>query len=326
MYATLGNDIVFDVVKQPASLSDKRETMYAATPLVNGKPNLQRTGEALIEVSMSVMFHFDFCDPETEYLKLNNARVRGEILPLIFSNGRNEGDFVITTLERTIDQTDGFGNFVQITCNIGLKEFANITSPAKQLEQDKKNAFAVSSNRPLPANQQQVPTNPALSACQENQEVKYSANKVDDLTNKVSDDVDLVTNADPDQQLIDKAQKFVDSLGAYIPKVNEQVTKANNSLGSINALIGAYSSITGISPTISTDITALQTSLSGVSTQLTVLGSLPGTISNVTDAGTALTAMTNTLLAVKAMNDNQETLNNSSAPLAKAVAAKTILT
>jgi phage protein U len=326
MFAILGDNIVFDVVKQPDALSDKRATNYAQQALVNGKPNLQATDEALIEFTMSVQFHFQFCNPEEEFLKLDNARKRREILPLIFGNGRNEGDFVITTIERTIAQTDSQGNFIEINCNITLIEFANVSTASRQLEQDKKNAFALSSNRPLPANTQSVPTNPALNVAQENQQVKYATNDIDDRSSKIENDVSLVTDIDPDTQLINKAQKFVDSLGSYIPKVTAQVAKANNAVGSVNSLISAYGAITTESPGITAALTAVTTALGGVTTQLTVLGSLPGTISNTTDANTALSAMTNTLVAVKTLKTNQEALNDASAPLAQAVATKKILT
>ena len=109
---------------------------------------------------------FQYGDPE------NPTTYPGKNWNFVFSNGRNEGDFVLTSLERTINQTDGEGNFIDITCNIVLKEFANANSNNRQLEQDRKKAFAVSSNRPLPANSDVVPVNPALNVTQENLKVQ----------------------------------------------------------------------------------------------------------------------------------------------------------
>jgi len=326
MYAILGNDIVFDLVKSPESSTDKRETLYSEIALINGKPNLQRTGESLIEFNLSINFNVSFCNPEEEFLKLDNARKTGEVLAFVFSNGRNEGDFVLTSLERTINQTDGDGNFIDITCNIVLKEFANANSTNRQLEQDKKKAFAVSSNRPLPANSYVVPVNPALNVAQENLKVQHANNEIDRLGKEIENEVALVTDAVPNTELINKAQTFVDSFDVFIPKVNAEVGKANNALGSINSIMTAYTSIGGIAPDLGDEITNTQASLTAVSNQLTVLGTLPTTIGNVTDANTALSAMVTMLNNVATLQENNKSLNSAVAPVAAAVATKKILT
>lgn len=321
MYASLGN-IVFELLTSFDALSDKRETRYAELVLTKGKPNLQPTGEALVEFQMSIQFHIAFCNPEEEYLRLNNARVSGEVLPFIYGNGFNEGDFVITTLERTINQTDDQGNFIEISCNLALKEFNSPNSAARELEQNKKNAFAISSNRPLPVKSNPMPDNPALSVCQENQQNKYATGKLDSLSAKVENGVNAVTDIDPTQQLIDKGQTFVDSVGTFSSNANTEIGKANNALGSMSAIIGAYAGITNESPTLPAKITAVQNSLTAVSVQLTALGTLPAIIGNVTDAQTALTAMVNTLNLIKTLNDNSKALNDACAPIAKLVAMK----
>lgn len=326
MYASLGDIFIFEGVKSFNSLSDKRETKYARQALISGKPNPQRGNDELIEFSMSILFNRAFCVPEEEWLRLENARVKGEIMPFIYGNGYKEGDFVITTLERTINQTDGIGNFVDITVNIGLLEFPAANSAAKQLEQDKKNAFAISSNRPLPANTVTQPENPALNVCQENQKNNYAVNSIDDRSNALNEKVEAITNVDPDQQLIDRAQKFVDSIGTYSQKINDQVSEANNSLGSINSLISAHASLTGEAPTLPAKITAVQGSLTAISVQLVALGSLPSIIGNITDANTAINAMTNTLNLIKTLKDNTALLNTANVALVKAVATKKILT
>lgn len=320
MYASLG-DIVFKALTGFDSLSDTRETKYAQQELIQGKPNLQSTGEGLNEFTMSINFHVYFCNPEEEYLRLNNARISREVLPFIWGNGFSEGDFVITKLDRTINDTDGEGNFIDISCNLTLLEFANANTPDKQLEQDKKNAFAISSNRPLPASINTQTDNPALSVCEENKQVGFASTQMDDDTNKLNDKVNLVTSG-----LIDKAQKFTDEIADYTNKINDQVSAANNSLGSINSLIGAYAAITNESPTLPAKITAVQGSLTAIGVQLTVLAGLPPTVADITDANSALSELTNTLVAIKTLKDNTKLLNDANASLAKAVATKRIMT
>ena len=320
MYASLG-DIVFQTLVSFDALSDRRETRYSQLPLINGKPNLQRTGESLIEFSMGISFHVAFCNPENEYLKLNTARINGNILSFIYGNGFNEGDYVITNIERTINQTDKVGNFVEITCTVSLLEYAGGNPAAKQLEQDKKNAFAISSNRPLPAKTELQADNPALLTCTENKDVQQSAGKMDDATNAVNSKVNLVSTG-----IIDKGQNFVNQIGNYTGKMNTEIGKTNNSVGNVNNLIVRYGSITNQSPTLPASLLSVQSSLNAVSAQLILLGTLPSIINNVTDATSALTQLTNTLNVIATLKNNTQLMNNASAPIAKALALKRVMT
>ena len=320
MYASLG-DIVFEALISFDALSDQRETKYSEIALINGKPGLQRNGESLIKFSMSIQFHVSFCNPEDEYLKLNNARIAGTILPFIYGNGFNEGDYVITNLDRTVNQTDAKGNFVEIVCNLSLLEYAGSNAAAKQIEQDKKNAFAVSSNRPLPATPQMQMTNPALLASQENKNVLQSTSKIGAATDKVKKSVDIINTG-----LIDKAQKFVDQIADYSTKINTQVGQVNNSLGNINALITAFGSITGIAPNLSPAILDVQSSLADINIQLSVLQALPTTITTTGQATGALTELTNTLNVINTLKDNSNKMNSASAPLSAALITKKVLT
>lgn len=320
MYASLG-DIVFEALISFDSLSDQRETKYSEIALINGKPGLQRTGESLIKFSMGIQFHSAFCVPEEEYAKLNNARISGAVLPFVYGNGYNEGEYVITNLDKTINQTDARGNFIEITCNISLLEYAGADSAVKQVEQDKKNAFALSSNRPLPASPQLQMDNPALLVSQENLDVQQSATKADYATQNVNKAVGIVNTG-----VIDKAQKFVDNVNEYTVIINKQITEVNSSLSSINASIAAFTSITGIAPLLATRITAVQGSLTAMSTQLSILAALPNPITTILAANNALNELTNTLLVIKALKDNTKLMNDANAPLVAALATKKVLT
>lgn len=320
MYALLG-DIVFEGLKGFESLSDKRETLYSQINLINGKPNLQRNGEALNEFNFSIKFHIAFCNPEDEFAKLNNARAAGTILPFIYGNGYNEGSYVITTIEKTVEQTDKEGNYIEINCNIVLLEYAGALSDVQRLEQDRKNAFAISSNRPLPTNLSTRTDNPALIACESNKAVQQSVQEIDNQTTSTVNKVEVISTGATDQ-----AQRFVDLLPKYISDVQKEISKASNALGGITSLISTYASILGYAPTLGTKVVDVQNAITGVQTQLTALGTLPTTISNPTDAATALTAMNNTAVTVKALQDNQKTLNEANAGLVKALALKKPIT
>ena len=317
MYAQLGN-IVFDALKGFDSLSDKRETVYAEHSLINGKPLLQRIGESLIEFSGSIHFHVAFCNPEDEFKKLNDARQNGEILPFIYGNSFIEGDFVITSIERTINQTDSKGNFVSINCNLTLREFINSNSANIQQQRDKSNAFAISSNRPLPSKPSALNDNPSLAVMDANKKAGQASNNTLKSNTKINADVNNANSAPP----ISKAQKFVDSIPKYTVAINAQLTTAQIALSSITNLISLYPKILVEQPILTTLITNSQNSISALQTQNSILGSLPTTITTPTMALSVLNQLfitTNlTIVFVKTIKD----LNSANSKIALALATK----
>ncbi len=321
MFATLGNDIIFDALISPESLTDQRETKYSEIALINGKPGLQRIGEALIKFSMSIHFHVDFCNPEDEYAKLNAARIAGTILPFVYGNGFNEGDFVITNLDRTINNSDAKGNLVDITCSLSLLEYAGTDAAARQIEQDKKNAFAISSNRPLPSTPQLQLDNPALLVSEENTKAMQSVSNADAATNEVNKAVGIVNTG-----VIDKAQKFVDQINEYTTIMNTQLTEVSASVAAINATTAAFTSLTTIAPNLSAKISLVQGSVSAMQAQLTLLAGLPNPITTTPDGTNALNELTNTLLIIKALKDNTKAMNDANAPIVAALATKKPIT
>lgn len=320
MYASLG-DIVFQTLISFDSLSDKRETKYSQLALINGKPTLQRTGESLVEFSMGIMFHVAFCNPEDEFLKLDQARRNGDILPFLYGNGFNEGSFVITNIERTINQTDGIGNFVEIVCNVSLLECVNGNTDATQLEQDKKNAFAISANRPLPAKTDLQTDNPALMVCEENKNISQAAATADEKTNSLKGKVDAVISG-----LIDKAQAFVDTVDKYTSDINAEILKTNTSISLVNNMLVQYTSLGTTAPGLSTAVAAVQAALSGASAQLIVLGALPNPITTTGQANSALSELTTTLNVIKTLKDNTKAMTAANSPIAKALATKRVMT
>jgi hypothetical protein len=317
MYAQLGS-IVFEALKGFDSLSDTRETLYAEHALIKGKPLLQRVGESLTEFTGSIHFHVGFCNPEDEYKKLNDARQNGEILPFIYGNSFIEGDFVITTLGRVINQTDTLGNFIDITCDITLREFISSNSDAIQKERDKSNAFAISSNRPLPSNPNTQPDNPSLSVMNENNKVGIAGTNVNSENKKLNNKI-LGENTNPP---ISKAQLFVDSIPVYTQKINAQLTTANVSLSSLTNLISLYPKILIESPSLNTVIVNSQNSIIALTNQNTILSGLPTTISTVPTALSVLNQLFITTNLTIAFIQTIKDLNDANSKIAVALTFK----
>lgn len=320
MYARLG-DIIFEQLIAFEGLTDKRETKYTQLPRISGKPNLQPNGEGLVEFSMSIKFHVAFCNPEGQYQQLDNARRSRTVLPFVFGNGIDQGQFVITTLERVYNQTDALGNIIEIDCNVGLLEYAEGINETAQLEQDRKNAFAVSVNRPLPSDLSTQTDNPALIVAQSNQKVDFAVSEIDNQAITVSNRANAVTSG-----VIGQAQKFMDHLNFFLGKTQKEISTAQNAIGSISAMISTYTSMVGISSTLPTKLTAVTNSINAINTQITVLQSLPTTISSTGDANTVLTEMNNTLTKVATLKENQKYLNDAMSPIVQALTVKKVMT
>lgn len=321
MYAQLGT-IVFEALKGFESLSDKRETQYVEHPLIKGKPLLQKVGESLITISGSISFHVGFCNPEDEYKKLNDARVNGDVLPFIYGNSFIEGDFVITTLERTINQTDKVGNFVSISCNLELKEFISLNNTNIQQERDKANAFAISANRPLPANPNTQPANPSLAVANSTSTTSKAGDVVNSETDKLNKTVNNANSAPP----ISKAQAFVDQIPSYTQKINSQLTTAQTSLAQLTNLLSLYSSLGVLSPDLATTVTNANSSISALQAQNSIIASLPNPVTTTPNAITALNELLITTNLVLAFAQTIKDLKTANSKVAIALATKKVIT
>ncbi|WP_296663507.1 phage tail protein [Paraburkholderia sp.] len=123
MFALLG-DIQFDLIGYFDGFESTFGANYAEHGLIHGKPRLQRVGDNLDEIRIALSFHFKYCDPEAELLKLRTALAARQAMALVFGNGDYKGWFVLTTVEATSKQTDASGTVMALEANITLREFA----------------------------------------------------------------------------------------------------------------------------------------------------------------------------------------------------------
>lgn len=143
MFAQLGS-IPFQGLKGFTQFNEGRSTNLAEHPRIDGKPRLQRVGSNLHELSVSIMLHASFCNPEQDFALLDDARENAEILPLVLANGVYVSDYVIEAIERNIQQTDARSNIVSMLVSMTLKEAYN-PDPMKSLSiSAKQNAYATS--------------------------------------------------------------------------------------------------------------------------------------------------------------------------------------
>lgn len=148
MYAQLGK-VVFENLKGFTDYSKTAEATFAEHNPIIGKPRLEPTGLGLDEVSLSIRLHASFCKPEEELQVLKGMRNTFEVARLSYGNGKIDRDYVITSINESIEDADAEGNVFSYLISMNLKEYVTI-DPLKAVKQDsKKNAKAVGNKKPV---------------------------------------------------------------------------------------------------------------------------------------------------------------------------------
>ncbi|MBO9674414.1 MAG: phage tail protein [Sphingobacteriaceae bacterium] len=158
MYAQLGN-IVFTGLYGFADLSfSGNEAALAELELINKKPTLQKVGDTLQEIFVTIIMRAEFCNPKQQIQALTSYKANGEVLPLLMGDGSYIGDFVIVSLPYSIDDAFKDGTIIQATVGLTLREFiSNDKLEQKQLDA-KQNALAVGDKKPVVIRNLQAPT------------------------------------------------------------------------------------------------------------------------------------------------------------------------
>lgn len=122
MFAQLGS-IIFNGMKSFNTLDTTNETNIVEHAIIEGKPKLQKVGEKLDTIQMTMMFSDSFCNVQAEIDALNDARKAVEVMPLIMGDGLLIGDYVIKTLK--VKRTDAAmnGKLLQAEVQVDLIEF-----------------------------------------------------------------------------------------------------------------------------------------------------------------------------------------------------------
>ncbi|UAY56267.1 phage tail protein [Arachidicoccus terrestris] len=148
MYAQLGTNI-FENLKSFTDYYRGSGVTYAEQPLIDDKPDLQFTGANLDELSLRMRLHVTFCNPEKELQSLKDSMNNGEVLPLLYGNGKLAGSFVITDIRERIEDVDGVGNVFSYLVDVELKEYVAKDKLQSQQAENRKNATAVGNKKPV---------------------------------------------------------------------------------------------------------------------------------------------------------------------------------
>jgi len=148
MYAQLG-DIIFEGLKGFTAYRAKYAQQLAQHALIDGKPKLQKTGDALDELTIDMTLHRSFCNPETEIAKLKQYASDGAILTLITGTGETVGNFTVASMDVGVSHTGPTGLLVLSTVSVSLLEAADSDILGAAISAAKSAAFAVETNSPV---------------------------------------------------------------------------------------------------------------------------------------------------------------------------------
>lgn len=124
MFAFLGNiRLGTNALTGPNAVSDKLKAALPKLEPARGKPVLQDMGDDLDEKKMSFFFDETFCDPQTEYSKLEAAYLSRQALAYVGGDGLYRGkSYVIESLDTTTKKTTSEGRAVRIEVEIDMIE------------------------------------------------------------------------------------------------------------------------------------------------------------------------------------------------------------
>jgi len=284
MYAQLGN-IVFDGLKGFTNYNRKHAATLAKHPLVDRKAKIQMTGEELEELAIEMMFHKNFCTPETEVKNLRTAMSAGTVMPLVLGTGELVGNFVIQDINEGVKHSGPTGVTVMSNVTVSLLEYYDDDELASQQSKAKNEAFANQSNQPLKIKPLQPTFGNGLASVKSMQKAGYAQSAGASSLNKASNPATRVN----------ELRKAKDSFN----EVNTSMQDFQNDVGKVEGALDNYDDIVAAAEMVKTQATNTVNAINN--------DDLPG----------ALAASGNTLSSIN-------TLSNTSANLVALTVARRI--
>ena len=116
-------DIQLEALTAPRQWSEKHVSTWGEIPHVGGKPSMQHTGQALVELELSFRLSQEFCDIADVLTELYLYKADGEVCPIITGTGVFVGRFVIISIDNKVEQTTPDGALIAISFDVQFKEY-----------------------------------------------------------------------------------------------------------------------------------------------------------------------------------------------------------
>lgn len=238
MFIQLGDKIFEGLYSPTAWSSSGNDALYVEHALINGKPRLQLTGEALEQVTLTLRLRAEFCNPTAELQLLEEWQSAGTILPLLLGNGEYVGDYVITSLPRTHLDFLPDGTLLDCDLSVSLLEYVAYSKIEEENLKARRNAFAVGDkeqSQPLPP-QRKTPESEAHQAI-------HDAIVQMNAVQSIGDEIAVSSNP---QRLYDKMRGRVDKARDVLTNARNKVQEVQNAIQGGANIINATNQALGV--------------------------------------------------------------------------------
>lgn len=116
-------DLLFETNTAPSTFERSLSYNYSKQERVIGKPTLQVISGALEQIKLSMRFHANFCNPQTQVQKIRDMADEQTAYPLTV-NQKYQGAFVIESLAEKYEQMDDDGFPLLVIVELSLLERA----------------------------------------------------------------------------------------------------------------------------------------------------------------------------------------------------------
>ena len=124
MAYVFGNIVFERPAESPESESYNKAHTYVELKPATGKPILQRKGQGLMNLTVSMYFHSDFCDPSDYINRLFAMMDGGEVVEFYHDNGEFRGNFAILDIQVRAEKRYPNGSLMSATVDVTLKEYS----------------------------------------------------------------------------------------------------------------------------------------------------------------------------------------------------------
>lgn len=258
MFAQLGS-IIFDGLKSFNTLESTNETALVEHALIENKPKLQKVGQKLDTIQITIFFASVFCSVQQEIDALNNARQAVDVMPLIMGDGTFMGDFVIKTVKVKRLDTAPNGELLQAEVQLELVEFYTSDREASAESRAISIGIGMAINNPQLYNPIDIPLtteaevveafvsgNADASSSAEimkkigavNDEVRQKAERIMQQMLRTGDSVGKVftaINADPESEMYARTRALSVSCQIMLNLVSDVVTECQALINDVDA-------------------------------------------------------------------------------------------
>lgn len=232
MFAQIGTHILSGL-KTPGSYAETHAAKIGRVPRINTKDAVQKTGDELTEINLSIQYVSAFCVPADEIASLKKTMHSGEILPFITGEGDIIGNFILTGIDVTNESYTLAGTLESATASIKLLEHPSVSEEKAPAGEALKSA-----KPPVQTPPPVIQPSPAGQINTDIAEAKNNVNKMKTTVSKVKKGVittkkgvrDVKKLATTTQQLYTNAKTKIEVTKKIIKRADELPTSLDSAI------------------------------------------------------------------------------------------------